>query len=93
MPYQPGHEALHRLPASVAPGGTLLVAGHDPGDEGADYTGYYRPDEVARVLGDGWTIRVHECRLRTRPGPEGTHHTRDVVLRAVSSGGEPAATR
>ncbi|MET7994612.1 class I SAM-dependent methyltransferase [Amycolatopsis sp. NPDC005232] len=93
LPRRPEHEALHRLLASVAPGGTLLVAGHDPGDEGVDYAGYYRPDEIARLLGDEWTVLVHESRPRTRPGPEGTHHTRDVVLRAVNSGGEPAAER
>ncbi|MEV4596649.1 class I SAM-dependent methyltransferase [Amycolatopsis sp. NPDC049253] len=93
LPRRPGYEVLHRLLASVAPGGTLLVAGHDPGDEGVDYAGYYRPDEIAEVLGDEWTILAHESRPRTRPGPEGTHHTRDVVLRAVSSGGEPAAAR
>ncbi|MFF4597702.1 class I SAM-dependent methyltransferase [Amycolatopsis sp. NPDC001319] len=87
--HQPEHEALNRLLASVAPGGTLLVAGHDPGDEGVDYADYYRPDEIAGLL-DGWTILVHESRPRTRPGPEGTHHTRDVVLRAVNSAGEPA---
>ncbi|WIX77375.1 class I SAM-dependent methyltransferase [Amycolatopsis carbonis] len=93
LPHEPEHAALRRLPASVAPGGTLLVAGHDPGDEGVDYVGYYRPAEIAGLLGDEWTVLVHESRPRDRPGPEGTHHTRDVVLRAVSavgSAGEPA---
>ncbi|QRP43187.1 bifunctional 2-polyprenyl-6-hydroxyphenol methylase/3-demethylubiquinol 3-O-methyltransferase UbiG [Amycolatopsis sp. FDAARGOS 1241] len=75
--------ALDRLLATVAPGGTLLVTGHDPEDEGVDYGDYYRPDEIARRLA-GWTVEVHEARPRTTPGPEGTHHTRDVVLKAIA---------
>lgn len=75
--------ALERLLATVAPGGTLLVTGHDPADEGVDYGDYYRPDEIAERL-QGWRVDVHEMRARETPGPEGTHHTRDVVLKAIA---------
>ncbi|THV40214.1 class I SAM-dependent methyltransferase [Glycomyces buryatensis] len=79
--------AVRGLLDAVAPGGTLLFVGHasadlvkhtdiDPGD-------YYQPDDVAGLLGDGWTVLVNETRPRTRPGPPGTHHTRDAVLRVV----------
>jgi SAM-dependent methyltransferase len=88
LPHQPDHTAVRALLGVVAPGGTLLVAGHDladlkPGDaHGFDPTDFYQPGEIARLLDDDWKILVNESRLRTAPAPEGTAHVRDIVLRA-----------
>ncbi|HEV7652775.1 MAG TPA: methyltransferase domain-containing protein [Actinophytocola sp.] len=82
--------ALRSLIAAVAPGGTLLVVGHDldeahqhhhenPEFDPADF---FRPDEVADLLGEGWTTEVHETRPRVSPAPPGSGHVNDVVLRA-----------
>ncbi|WP_158881698.1 class I SAM-dependent methyltransferase [Amycolatopsis anabasis] len=88
LPRRPGHTALRRLLAAVAPGGTLLFVSHDlaelpPREElGVDPSDYYEPHEVAGLLGDDWVVEVDETRPRTAPAPAGTHHTRDTVLRA-----------
>lgn len=88
LPHQPDHAAVRRLLAAVAPGGTLLVAGHDLADlppahaSEFDPAGFYQPAEIADLLGAGWTVLVNETRLRTAPAPEGTQHVRDTVLRA-----------
>lgn len=90
----PDRRALSNLLAAVAPGGTLLVVGHDltpirqPIDV-AEQTRMFDPDaylgveEIAAALADAsdWKIELHE----TRPRPAGaasTHHVDDVVLRA-----------
>ncbi|MGP4016710.1 class I SAM-dependent methyltransferase [Saccharopolyspora sp. 5N708] len=83
--HQPDHTAVRGLLASVAPGGTLLVVGHDladlqPNEHGFDPADYYEPHEIAGLLDDGWTVLVDETRPRTAPSPGG--HTRDTVLRA-----------
>lgn len=80
-----GHAALLGLVEAVAPGGTLLVVGHDmSGHEGGDHdpADYYQPSEIAELLGDGWTVEADEVRPRVDSAPEGTDHTHDVVLRA-----------
>jgi SAM-dependent methyltransferase len=88
LTHQPDHRALRGLLDAVAPGGTLLFAGHDlaglPPDQerGFDPADHYRPDEVAGLLGHDWTVLVDETRPRTAPAPPGTHHTHDTVLRA-----------
>jgi SAM-dependent methyltransferase len=85
---QPGHTALRGLLAAVAPGGTVLVTGHDLADlpvrtdDGVDPSDYYQPAQIAALLDDEWTVLVNETRLRTAPAPAGTEHTRDTVLRA-----------
>ncbi|MGH3447825.1 MAG: class I SAM-dependent methyltransferase, partial [Nocardioidaceae bacterium] len=54
LPYQPDHTALGGLLDAVAPGGTLLFAGHDPADlspcreQDLDRNDYYRPDDIAK---------------------------------------------
>ncbi|MFL4902776.1 hypothetical protein ACJ6WF_06235 [Streptomyces sp. MMS24-I2-30] len=53
--------------------------GFDPGD-------YYRPADIARLLGPDWTVLVDEIRPRPTPAPAGTHHTHDAVLRARRPG-------
>ena len=94
----PDQRGLRNLLDAVAPGGTLLVVGHDltPLREPVDVTSQTRifdPDayvgveEIAGALGDtgGWGVEVHE----TRPRPSGassTHHVNDVVLRATRPG-------
>lgn len=82
-------EALRSLIASVAPGGTLLVVGHDldgvhhhHDDAGIDPADYYRPDEIAAQLAATWTVEVHETRPRVSAAPPGSGHINDVVLRA-----------
>jgi SAM-dependent methyltransferase len=85
---------IRGLMAAVAPGGTLLVVGHgepaghetretcetrDHGGPGHD--GWVQPSDVADRLGDGWSIEVHETRLRPS-APLGARHSDDVVLRA-----------
>jgi len=83
--------ALRSLLAAVAPGGTLLVAGHDlqdwqhhhhDDDPAADPAAYLRPDEIADALDGTWTVQVHETRPRVSPAPPGTGHINDVVLKA-----------
>jgi SAM-dependent methyltransferase len=90
----PDGRASSNLLASVAPGGTLLVVGHDvtPMRAPVDVTvqtrmfdpdAYVGIDELAARLGEdpGWTIDTHETRPRP-PGAASTHHVDDVVLRA-----------
>ncbi|GAA4875655.1 bifunctional NAD(P)/FAD-dependent oxidoreductase/class I SAM-dependent methyltransferase [Serinicoccus chungangensis] len=94
----PEQRGLRTLLGSVAPGGTLLVVGHDltplrdPVDP-AEQTRMFDPgayvgvEEVAAALEAeaGWRVEVWE----TRPRPAGaasTHHVDDVVLRAVREG-------
>lgn len=88
LPRQEGDTALRGLVDAVAPGGTLLVTSHDLADipphhdDGCDPAQFYRPDEIAALLDDAWTVDVHETRPRVDPTPDGTQHVRDVVLRA-----------
>lgn len=85
---QPDHIALRGLLNAVAPGGTLLFAGHDPADlaprpeHGFDPGDYYQADDIAGLLDPDWTVLANETRPRTAPAPAGTHHTHDTVLRA-----------
>lgn len=82
-------QALFRhLAAAVAPGGTLLVVGHDlsdmakmPRPDLAEYG--WKADEVAATLGDGWSIEAAEARPRQASGPDGDEITiHDAILRA-----------
>jgi thioredoxin reductase/SAM-dependent methyltransferase len=94
IPRTPDDRAIEHLLGAVAPGGTLLVVGHDltpmrgPIDTAEhsrafDPDAYVRVDDVARVLEgrEGWRVEPHE--LRPRPaGAASSHHVDDVVLRA-----------
>jgi len=82
--------ALFRhLAQAVAPGGTLLIVGHDRTDMA---TTMQRPqlaemgwslDEPAAALGDGWTIELAEARPRTATDPDGRQITiHDAIFRA-----------
>jgi SAM-dependent methyltransferase len=90
----PDRRGLRNLLAAVAPGGTLLVVGHDltpmrePIDVGVqtrmfDPDAYLGVDEVAAALDQSpdWKVEVHETRPRP-PGAASTDHVHDVVLRA-----------
>lgn len=78
---------FRHLASAVAPGGTLLVVGHDLSDMGKmprpDLVEYgWTVEEVVATLGEGWTIEVAQARLRQAvvDGNEVTIH--DAVLRA-----------
>jgi SAM-dependent methyltransferase len=88
---------FRHLAAAVAPGGTLLVVGHDL----SDMAKMPRPDlveygwtvgEVAAALGEGWTIEAVEGRPRQAAGPDGDQiEICDAVLRARRDGARPTA--
>ena len=80
---------------AVAPGGTLLVVGHDleplraPIDTHQqtrpfDPDAYVRVDDFVMALeaAPDWTIEVHENKPRPAGAVVGSHHHDDVVLRA-----------
>ncbi|MEX5635105.1 FAD-dependent oxidoreductase [Parafrankia sp. FMc2] len=93
----PDQRGLRNLLGAVAPGGTLLVVGHDlaPLHDPVDVSrqtrifdpyAYVGVDEIAAALDEAttWQIELHE----TRPRPTGaatTHHVDDVVLRATKA--------
>jgi thioredoxin reductase/SAM-dependent methyltransferase len=80
---------------AVAPGGTLLIVGHDlepmraPIDTQAhrpafDPDAYVRVDDFAAAIADStaWDIEVHEKRPRPAGAASASHHVDDVILRA-----------
>lgn len=93
LPELPRNAAFARLAEAVAPGGTLLIVGHDGvlPPAGADHTHppgmFFTAAEVVASLGDGWDIVVAESRPRAHAGP-GEHgpHLRDIVVRARRAG-------
>lgn len=94
IPRTPDDRAVRNLLSAVAPGGRLLVVGHDlepmrqPVDT-ARHSRMFDPDafvrvvDVARVLAQepGWVIERHEHRARPA-GAVSSHHVDDEVLRA-----------
>lgn len=89
------HALFARLAAAVAPGGTLLVVGHDLAgstDHPMPPEIYYTAEEIAGTLDpDAWAILVSEARprpltdaaARHRSETEGHEHSvPDTVLRA-----------
>ncbi len=92
---QPGDAALRALLDAVAPGGTLLVGTHHHAEVAhlPEIAEYYTLQDIADLLGQDWTITVFEERARPNPAPEGTHHTRDEVLRALRRSDLPRASR
>ncbi len=87
-------ELYRNLVAAVAPGGTLLVVGHDRVDEhvnahGADnpwarYDMFFTAEQLVAELDlSDWLIEVAESRARTVTDDQGGQETRwDAVLRA-----------
>ena len=95
IPRTPDGRGLRNLLGAVAPGGTLLVVGHDvepmraPIDtrqhsRAFDPDAYLQTDDVAAALAatPGWAIEVHEKRPRPPGAISAAHHVDDVVLRA-----------
>jgi thioredoxin reductase/SAM-dependent methyltransferase len=95
IPRTPDVRAVHNLMNAVAPGGTLLIVGHDPDAMRApvdapahsrpfDPDAYLRTDDFAAALTDSpaWDIEVNEKRPRPAGAASASHHIEDVVLRA-----------
>jgi SAM-dependent methyltransferase len=95
IPRTPDGRGVRNVLDAVAPGGTLLVVSHDldpmraPIDthehsRAFDPDAYVRLQDFAAALADapGWTIQVHEKRLRPPGAVAASHHIDDVVLRA-----------
>lgn len=90
LPEEQRTATFARLAAAVAPGGTLLIVGHDGAllsedDDHAHPPGmFFTAEQVVASLGEGWDIRVAESRPRTAAGPDGHEvELRDVVVRAI----------
>lgn len=97
VPSAQWRRVLTRLADAVAPGGTLLLVGHDPSDlqstvsRPADEDLYWSPQTVAASLDEEqWVVESAESRERfQRTDPVDHHHghhhgdvVRDAVLRA-----------
>ena len=80
--------AYARLAAAVAPGGSLLIVGHNfadlPHDEHRDPDMSFTAGEIAATLDHRqWIVHSEEARPRRATGADGTMLTlHDVVLRA-----------
>lgn len=94
IPRTPDGRGVGNLLDAVAPGGTLLVVGHDlepmrtPIDTHQhsrpfDADAYLRVDDFAAALADSpeWEIEVHEKRPRRPGAASAQHHVDDIVLR------------
>ena len=92
LPTASASESVGALLEATAPGGTLLVVGHDvegsdhfrkhAAERGFDPDDFVQPPDIAARLDNGWTIEVNETRPRiTPPGFDGPDID-DVVLRA-----------
>ena len=91
IPRTPDDRAVGNIVYAVAPGGTLLVVGHDleplraRGHGGAfDPDAYVRVDDFAAALAGapGWDIELHEKRPRPAGAASASHHVDDIVFRA-----------
>ena len=89
LPKAAGQAAVRALPGAVRPGGLLLAVYHDLTDEdrehmrsqGTDPADYVDADDLARLLGDEFTIELRAVQPRIDPPPDHPHIA-DVVLRA-----------
>jgi len=89
LPKSAGDDAMASLLDTVRPGGLLLAVYHDLDDEhrehmksrGVDPADYFGIDDIARLLGNDFTVELHAIEPRLDP-PPGTPHIADVVLRA-----------
>jgi SAM-dependent methyltransferase len=90
LPAAPRQELFARLAEAVAPGGSLLIVGHDPSDLQTTMPRprmaelFYTAGDVARSLdADRWEIVTAEARPRQATDPDGREVTiHDAVLRA-----------
>ena len=89
LPKAAGEAAVRTLLDTVRPGGLLLAVYHDLDhdhrehmkERGVDPDEYVGIDDLARLLGDDFTIELHAIEPRVDPPPD-TPHIADVVLRA-----------
>ena len=89
LPKAAGEAAVRALLDTVRPGGLLLAVYHDLSDEhrehmksrGVDPADYVDADDLARLLGDEFTIELYAVEPRIDPPPDNPHIA-DVVLRA-----------
>jgi SAM-dependent methyltransferase len=89
LPKAAGEAAVRTLLDTVRPGELLLAVYHDLDDEhcehmkakGVDPMDYVGADDLARLLGDDFTVELHAVEPRIDPPPD-TPHIADVVLRA-----------
>jgi hypothetical protein len=89
LPKSAGDAAVRALLDAVRPDGVLLAVYHDLDDEqrehmksrGVDPADYVDADDLARLLGDDFTVETRAVEARIDPPPD-TPHVADVVLRA-----------
>ena len=89
LPKAAGRAAVRALLDTVRPGGLFLAVYHDLDDEhrehmkshGTDPADYVDADDLARLLGEQFTIELHAVGPRIDPPPDNPHIA-DVVLRA-----------
>jgi SAM-dependent methyltransferase len=89
LPKAAGEAAVRTLLGAVRAGGLLLAVYHDLDDEhhehmksrGVDPANYVGADDLARLLGDDFTIEMHAIEPRIDPPPD-TPHIADIILRA-----------
>ncbi|MFN2606591.1 MAG: class I SAM-dependent methyltransferase [Acidimicrobiales bacterium] len=89
LPKTAGEAAVRTLLDTLRLGALLLAVYHDLGDEhrehmrskGVDPADYVGADDLARLLGDHFTVERHAVEPRIDPPPD-TPHVADVVLRA-----------
>jgi SAM-dependent methyltransferase len=83
LPKAAGEAAVRALLETVRPGGLLLAVYHDLDDEHREHmkshgdpADYFDPDDLARLLGDAFTIELHTARPRIDPPPDNLHRRR-----------------
>jgi SAM-dependent methyltransferase len=89
LPKAVGEAAVRALLGTVRPGGLLLAVYHDLSAEhrehmksrGVDPADYVDADDLARLLGDEFTIELYAVEPRIDPPPDNPHIA-DVILRA-----------
>jgi SAM-dependent methyltransferase len=77
--------AERALVGAVAVNGVLLVVHHadvHAEKHGFDPSDFVTPSSVAAILDSDWQVEANETRPRDVPEGRGSHHMRDVVLRA-----------
>lgn len=90
LPAGPRQALFARVATTVAPGGTLLIVGHDLSDLQTTIPRppmpdlYFTAEEIADSLDpDQWDVLVADARPRLASDPEGQETTiHDIVLRA-----------